>query len=118
MPRKLLDDIRSGTVMRWSVTRGKCSFGDNHESVRKVDGQWWGESSHSFDCSANPKKDVCPACHTTGQVEIPLAERVYDGTEGGETHRPCKLCNASGFVPGPHWPWRHDYPGPVKRSLR
>lgn len=121
MPRKLIDDWRAGQLFTWTVTRGKCSYGDNHESVRLVGGQWKGETWDSFDCDHAPR-DVCPICKGEGSREVSAAEAellTYDGTEAVQDGRkPCEECEASGWVPGPHWPWRHPHPGPVQRGKR
>jgi hypothetical protein len=119
MPRKLLDDLRADQFLKWTVVRGKCSHGDRHESVREVGGQWYGESSNSFDCDYAPQ-DQCEPCNGRGYIELSPAEAQlaqYDGPGDTPPERlACGVCSGSGFVPGPHWPWGHAHPGPVQRG--
>jgi hypothetical protein len=114
MPRKLLDDVRAGQFLAWAVTRGKCSYGDRHESVRQVAGQWYGESSNSLDCDYAPQ-DQCTVCAGRGRVELDANDPArFDGSNTKD--RQCEPCRGTGYVPGPHWPWRHPHPGPVRRG--
>jgi hypothetical protein len=120
MPRKLLDDLRADQFLKWNVVRGKCSYGDNHESVRQIGDQWWGEDGNSFDCPFAPQ-DVCEPCGGLGYIEIEMSEAElaqFDGPEqaAAAARQVCTACDGTGFVPGPHWPWRHPHPGPVLRG--
>jgi len=117
MPRRLIDDLRAGQLTTWSVVRAKCSYGDNHESVRQVGDQWRGESSNSFDCDYAPQ-DMCSVCAGRGWTALSVAETEtaqYDEDVAGGRRR-CRPCRGSGYVPGAHWPWRHPHPGPVRRG--
>lgn len=121
MPRSLLHDWLAGQVLTGTVVRGKCRY-DRHESVRLVGGEWWGESSRSAECAWAPE-DVCPICDGRGYVEIPLAEAQlsqYDGPEDAERARRklCQPCGTTGFVPGPHWPYRFPQPPPLRVTER
>jgi hypothetical protein len=86
------------------VTRAKCRYGPSHESVTLVDGEWRGEDSNDFGCVMAPS-DPCPVCDG---VDL---SKTDEGFLVGAT---CPLCHGTGRVPGPHWPWRHDHPGPLK----
>lgn len=119
MSRRLLIDLLAGQTFTRVVLRGKCRY-ERHESVRLVDGQWWGESSRAFECPLAPQ-DVCPVCNGAGEVAVPAAEAAlsqYDGTEENQAaqrgHKRCLPCRGSGYVPGPHWPYRHDCPPPLR----
>jgi hypothetical protein len=117
MSRKLLTDWLAGQVTTWTVIRGKCRY-DRHESVRMVDGQWWGESSRGFECFLAPQ-DPCPVCDGKGYIEIQLSEAElaqFDGPAdaAAATRQSCGPCGGGGYVPGPHWPYRHDCPPPLK----
>lgn len=114
---RLLDDLLYRTSLL-TVVRGKCGWQDaRHESVRLVGGEWFGEDSRSFECPFAPR-DPCPVCQTAGEVEISAAEAElaqYDGTEGAQRLRkPCLPCQGSGYVPGPHWPYRFPQPPPLR----
>lgn len=87
------------------MTRAKCRYGPSHESVALVDGEWWGEDTRDFGCCMAPS-DTCPVCDGAGGVEPEEGEVLIGAT--------CPLCLGSGEVPGPHWPWRHDHPGPLR----
>lgn len=110
----LLDDFLYRTSLL-TVVRGKCRY-DRHESVRLVDGEWWGESSRSVECAYAPQ-NVCPVCQGAGEVEIPAAEAQlaqYDGAGPAQRRKPCLPCAGSGYVPGPHWPYRFPEPPPLR----
>jgi hypothetical protein len=111
MPRAFLDDWAAGQVLTWTVVRGKCRYGPNHESVRDNGGEWWGESTRDVACPYAPE-DPCRACGTTGFVEMSKAEAELAQYDGGR--RPCTPCGGTGYVPGPHWPWRWPKPPPLK----
>lgn len=118
MPRTLLNDWRTGHLFR-TPTRGKCRY-DRHESVTLVDGQWWGESSRGFECALAPE-DPCTACGTRGEVEAVPDEKgllQFDGPQfmwgDGKIWKTCEDCNGSGYVPGPHWPYRWPQPPPLR----
>jgi hypothetical protein len=122
MPRAFLDDWKSGQVLAWTVTRGKCSHGDSHESVRLVDGEWWGETTNDTACPYAPE-DQCVTCAGRGFHEVrgQAAEQLaLDGhpvdVVGGEkvARKPCPPCRGSGYQPGPHWPWRWPQPPPLR----
>lgn len=112
---RLLDDLLYRTSLL-TVVRGKCRY-YRHESVRLVGGEWWGEDSRGSECPYAPE-DVCPVCTGAGFVEMSLDEAAlaqYDGTEADATRRkPCVPCHKSGFVPGPHWPYRFPQPPPLR----
>lgn len=71
-----------------------------------VGDEWWGEDTNDYGCSMAPT-DECPVCDGTGDVapEEPGEHLLGPG---------CPLCLGTGEVPGPHWPWRHDHPGPLR----
>jgi hypothetical protein len=114
MPRQLVDDFLAGQLLRSLVVRGKCRY-DRHESVRLVGDEWWGESSHSAECALAPA-EVCATCSGSGQVPLtPAEEAAYDGQEAHKpAGKPCPPCMGKGFVPGPHWPYRHPKPPPLR----
>lgn len=95
--------------------RGKCRYGPNEQSVRKVGDFWLGESTNDFACSMAPAQ-VCPKCEGLGRV----ATNYYDEGDDGSTTRQvkrCELCRGQCTVPGPHWPWRHEHPGSLPLEL-
>lgn len=115
---RLLDDFLYRTSLL-TVVRGKCRY-ERHESVRLVGGEWWGEDSRSSECSLAPE-DTCPVCDGAGEIGLPAAESAlaqYDGTEavwqGRPVRKPCLPCQGSGYVPGPHWPYRFPQPPPLR----
>lgn len=112
---RLLDDLLYRTSLL-TVVRGKCRY-DRHESVRLVGGEWWGEDSRSSECPLAPE-DVCPVCDGAGELELSPSEAQlaqYDGTEASwDKRKPCVPCQGSGFVPGPHWPYRFPQPPPLR----
>lgn len=106
MPRTLLNDWRTGHLFR-TPTRGKCKY-DRHESVTLVDGQWWGETSHQFECDLAPQ-DVCQMCQGAGEAQPTEAEAVaaqYESPADRPRPKPCPNCRGSGYQPGPHWPFQ------------
>lgn len=117
---RLLDDLLYRTSLL-TVVRGKCGYweeGLRHESVRLVGGEWFGEDSRGFECPFAPR-DVCPVCNGAGFVLVsPSAAQLaqYDSSQSAEEARkkPCIPCQASGFVPGPHWPYRFPQPPPLR----
>jgi hypothetical protein len=112
---RLLDDFLYRTSL-FTVVRGKCRY-DRHESVRLVSGEWWGEDSRSSECAWAPE-DVCPVCTGAGFVELSREEAQlsqYDGADTADARRkPCVPCDGTGFVPGPHWPYRFPQPPPLR----
>lgn len=121
MPRSLLHDWLAGQVLTGTVVRGKCRY-DRHESVRLVGGEWWGESSRGAECAYAPE-DICPICDGRGYTEIPLTEAQlsqYDEAADAERARRklCQPCGTTGFVPGPHWPYRFPQPPPLRVNER
>jgi len=119
MGRKLWHDWLAGQVFTALVIRGKCRY-ERHESVRLVDGQWWGESSRGFECPLAPE-DTCPVCDGAGEIEVSAAQAALAQYDGPAEHaaaqrnrKPCTPCRGSGYVPGPHWPYRHDQPAPLR----
>jgi hypothetical protein len=116
MPRSILDDWAAGQVLTWTVTRGKCRYGPSHESVRDNGGEWWGESSRDVACPYAPE-DPCGPCGGTGYRELTEGEArlaQYDGLPEAPLKRRCPVCRGLGLVPGPHWPWRHPQPPPLR----
>lgn len=114
MPRHLLDDLFAGQLTTWTVVRAKCRYGPSHESVRLVDGQWWGEDCRDFECSLAPQ-DTCPVCDGAGAIMLTGAEAELARFDGARpTGRPCPPCDGTGYVPGPHWPWRYEQPPPLR----
>jgi hypothetical protein len=99
-------------------TRGKCSYGDNHESVSLIGDCWLGESTNLFGCVMAPR-DPCSICQGLGTVPLDPAELEAEQANAASVVRdkPCGPCNGSGRVPGPHWPWGHDHPGPLPTEL-
>jgi hypothetical protein len=113
VPRHLLDDLIAGQLTTWTVTRAKCRFGPNHESVRLVGDEWWGEDSRDIACALAPP-DPCATCAGAGEVELVGDELAMARQSGGPTRRPCTPCGGLGRVPGPHWPWRWPQPPPLR----
>lgn len=116
---RLLDDFLYRTSLL-TVVRGKCGYWESnlrHESVRLVDNQWLGEDSRSYECPYAPP-DTCPTCDGAGEIELPAAAAElasYDGTGAAPKAKvPCLTCAGSGFVPGPHWPYRFPQPPPLR----
>ena len=99
-------------------SRGKCRYGPNHESVRRVGDFWLGESSNHFGCSM-AERDTCPVCNGRGEVELTPEELAALNADAANTEKtkPCLPCHGLGTIPGPHWPWRHEYPGPIPLEL-
>lgn len=111
---RLLDDFLYRTSLL-TVVRGKCRY-DRHESVRLVDGEWWGESSRGYECAFAPEHQ-CPVCNGAGEIEISVSEAElaqYDGAGPPKNRKPCRPCGATGYVPGPHWPYRYPEPPPLR----
>lgn len=117
---RLLDDFLYRTSLL-TVVRGKCRY-DRHESVRLVDGEWWGESSRGYECALAPEHQ-CTVCQGRGFHELRGAEAeqaALDGLpvqeQGGEkvVRKPCAPCRGVGYVPGPHWPYRFPEPPPLR----
>lgn len=114
---RLLDDFLYRTSLL-TVVRGKCRYGPRHESVRLVDGEWWGEDSRGPECPLAPETQ-CPVCDGRGEVELSPSEAQlaqYDGTQNAERlkKKPCLPCRGSGYVSGPHWPYRFPEPPPLR----
>jgi hypothetical protein len=121
---RLLDDFLYRTTLL-TVVRGKCGYWEpklRHESVRLTGGEWFGESSRGRECPYAPQ-DQCPTCQGRGFHELrgPAAEQAaLDGLpvemSGGEkvARKPCPPCRGSGYVPGPHWPYRFPQPPPLR----
>ena len=115
---RLLDDLLYRTTLL-TVVRGKCGYWAQnlrHESVRLVDNQWFGEDSRSYECPFAPQAP-CPVCQGAGFIELPVAEAAlaqYDGHTNNPTRKPCLPCAGSGYVPGPHWPYRFPQPPPLR----
>jgi hypothetical protein len=108
----LLDDFLYRTSLL-TIVRGKCGYWERqlrHESVRLVGGQWLGEDTYSYECPFAPP-DVCPVCEGTGKLDP--SDR-YDGAEDSWEPRPCIPCGGTGYVPGPHWPYRFPKPPPLR----
>lgn len=120
MPRHFRDDFRHGQLLTRLVVRAKCRYGPSHESVRLVGDVWFGEDTADDACYlAEP--DVCEVCAGLGRVPLSDEELAAESANAASTVRdkPCEPCQATGQVPGPHWPWRHDHPGPLPpRSMR
>lgn len=95
--------------------RGKCSYGPNHESVRKVGDFWLGESTNDYACHLAPSQ-VCPGCEGRGAIP-PSPEEVAMAGDNTVTDSQCETCFGRGTVPGPHWPWRHEHPGALPLEL-
>lgn len=100
------------------MTRGKCSYGPNHESVSLIGDAWLGESTNQFGCVMAPR-DPCSACGGMGRIPLSPQELAAEQADAASTVRdkPCLPCTGLGTVPGPHWPWRHDHPGPLPTEL-
>lgn len=120
MGRTLMGTLRTGSLFG---VRGKCRY-DNHESVTLVGGQWKGESSGSFYCDLAPT-DQCTTCAGRGFHEVRGAMVEHLESDGHPTEviggvkvarKPCPPCKGSGYVSGPHHPWRHEHPGPVRNG--
>jgi len=120
---RLLDDFLYRTSLL-TIVRGKCGMwewtgrgGPCDESVRLVDNQWWGENSRGPECPGAPEQQ-CPTCAGTGRIELSPTDAElarYDGTESSwSKDKPCKACGATGYVPGPHWPFRYPEPPPLR----
>lgn len=116
---RLLDDFLYRTTLT-TVVRGKCGYwetGLRHESVRLVRGQWFGEDSRSYECPFAPP-DQCPVCKGRGEIELSPSEAElarYDGTEmNWRKAKRCMPCGGTGYVPGPHWPYRFPQPPPLR----
>jgi hypothetical protein len=95
--------------------RGKCSYGPNHESVRRVGDFWLGESTNDFACPLAPAA-VCPKCKGACRVPLTSQELALD-PESTVKDKQCEPCHGQGMVPGPHWPWRKDHPGSLPLEL-
>lgn len=114
--------LRSGLNRDWSRflgrTRAKCSYGPNHESVHRVGDYWLGESTNLFGCVMAPR-DTCSICEGTGRVALSSQELAAEGADAASSARdkPCEVCTGLGTVPGAHWPWRHEHPGPLPTEL-
>lgn len=115
---RLLDDFLYRTSLL-TIVRGKCRY-DRHESVRLVDGQWWGESSRSFECAWAPEH-TCPKCDGKGFLVVSAFEAQmaqYDGDEHyngpAGTQKVCPGCAGTCYLPGPHWPYRFPEPPPLR----
>lgn len=109
---KLVAAFLYGSALR-SSPRGKCGYWESnlrHESVRLAGGQWLGEDSYSYECPFAPP-DVCPVCEGTGRLD---PDDRYDGTEASWGPRQCIPCGGTGYVPGPHWPYRFPKPPPLR----
>lgn len=122
MPRTFGADLRTGNVLRWGVTRGKCRYGPSHESVALAGEEWIGESSGTAECDFAPQ-DTCTTCDGRGFHELrgqAAEQAALEGHPaemvGGElvARRPCPPCAGLGQVPGPHWPWRWPQPPPLR----
>jgi hypothetical protein len=122
MSRRLLVDLRAGQVFTRLVERGKCRYGPRHESVRMTDGEWWGESSGHYECELAPP-DPCQLCQGRGFHEVRGAAAEQAEIDGHPTEmhagekiarKPCPPCRGSGWQPGPHWPYRHEQPPPLR----
>lgn len=77
----------TGSKYADGLTHGHCRHCEG--SAVLVDNQWWANAES--ECSAAPVR-VCPECA---------------GAQGEDV---CPRCFGQGFVPGPHWPWRHPEP--------
>ena len=97
-------------------TRGKCRWGPNEQSVRKVGDFWLGESTNDYACHLAPSQ-VCPRCEGRGLIPPTPEEVAMAGANTAPADRQCETCTGTGQVPGPHWPWRHDHPGALPLEL-
>lgn len=81
------------------LTRGKCRW--CAASVQEAHHGWASEdgAAEPYDCPAAARRP-CPGCETAGET---LDERT------GRARR-CIVCGGTGYVPGPHWPYRHPNP--------
>lgn len=97
--------------------RGKCRY-NNHESCSLSGDCWLGESTNLFGCVMAPR-DPCSNCGGVGTVPLTAQELAAEQADAANTVREkrCEPCQGLGSVPGPHWPWRHDHPGPLPTEL-
>jgi hypothetical protein len=97
--------------------RGKCRYGPSHESVRRAGDFWLGESTNMYACVMAPK-ELCPRCDGRGRIELTPEELALEqASQSNVRDKPCPPCEATGYIPGPHHPWRHDHPGPLPLEL-
>ena len=116
--RGVLGSLRRDWNRALGRQRGKCRYGPSHESVRLAGDFWLGESSNSFGCSM-AERDTCPVCYGRGVVDLTPEELAAEQADVASKVREkqCKPCHGVGTLPGAHWPWRHDHPGPVPLEL-
>ena len=82
--------------------RGKCRYCGS--SVFAAGYGWASEDGgpEPYECLAAPPVP-CPPCNGIGKVlDEEESQRL-----GREVFARCSPCRGRGFVPGPHWPWRH-----------
>lgn len=85
-----------------AAVRGKCRYCS--ASVAQAHFGWADEAGGAdpYECLSAPAVQ-CPPCAGEGRVRderesLRLGREVFDR---------CGPCRGRGFVPGPHWPWRH-----------
>lgn len=85
-----------------AAVRGKCRFCD-----RSVSSEHYGWASEDgdpepYDCLAAPQVLHSP-CDGLGKI----LDEEESKRLGRDVFVRCNPCRGSGYVPGPHWPWRH-----------
>ena len=82
------------------LVHGHCRYG---ECSCVLAGEWVDRHTWTPECfSAPPSPCVC--CSGAGLHRDMHTVKPYD----------CGPCRASGMLPGPHWPWRHAEPPPLR----
>ena len=84
--------------------RGKCRW--CAASVQAIGPDWAAEGwsgGDAYECAAAPPWP-CRPCEGRGFIEV------RDRRTGETARETCGNCHGEGFVPGPHWPWRHPEP--------